>query len=415
VELLGQSRSMAEEDHDIDAICRAYTNLSTVLALIGRPQAALEVAEQGMELTRRLGVELTGGAVLLGMSAFILFRLGRLDEAEDLTRELLGRSVPQGLVLFAHTTQVELRTGRGRLDEAGESLAAARRSALGVTDPLVLGHLHAAAAELALWEGHDLAARAVVGEGIRTLVGTEEDQLLLRLCALGVRAEADRAERTPPRRAATELPAIRAAAATLLTRAEAVAAAAESSASFPEARIHAMTCVAERFRLEGRSDAAAWEAVATAWAGIGFPFPAAYARWRQGEALLQQRDRAAATQVLREARRLAGTLGASRLRDEVELVAARGHVDLREPSVKVAPTELSAADEFRLTAREREVLGHVAVGATNRQIARALFISEKTASVHVSNIIGKLGVTNRGEAAALAHRLALVELSLPRQ
>jgi DNA-binding CsgD family transcriptional regulator len=75
----------------------------------------------------------------------------------------------------------------------------------------------------------------------------------------------------------------------------------------------------------------------------------------------------------------------------------------------------SPADELGLTPRELEVLGHVAIGRSNRQIARALFISEKTASVHVSNIIGKLGVSNRVEAAALAHRLGLVDLALPQR
>jgi DNA-binding CsgD family transcriptional regulator len=64
-------------------------------------------------------------------------------------------------------------------------------------------------------------------------------------------------------------------------------------------------------------------------------------------------------------------------------------------------------DELGLTPREREVLALVADGRTNRQIAEALFISAKTASVHVSNILAKLGVANRGEAAAVAHRLRL--------
>jgi DNA-binding CsgD family transcriptional regulator len=57
-----------------------------------------------------------------------------------------------------------------------------------------------------------------------------------------------------------------------------------------------------------------------------------------------------------------------------------------------------------LTPREREVLALVAEGRTNRQIAQELVITDKTASVHVSNILGKLGASNRGEAAALAHR-----------
>lgn len=61
-----------------------------------------------------------------------------------------------------------------------------------------------------------------------------------------------------------------------------------------------------------------------------------------------------------------------------------------------------------LTPREQEVLRLVAQGRSNRDIATELFISAKTASVHVSNILGKLGVSTRGEAAAAAHRLALI-------
>jgi DNA-binding NarL/FixJ family response regulator len=62
-----------------------------------------------------------------------------------------------------------------------------------------------------------------------------------------------------------------------------------------------------------------------------------------------------------------------------------------------------------LTAREREVLALVADGRTNREIAAELFIAEKTASVHVSSILAKLGAANRGQAAALAHRAGIRE------
>jgi DNA-binding NarL/FixJ family response regulator len=61
-------------------------------------------------------------------------------------------------------------------------------------------------------------------------------------------------------------------------------------------------------------------------------------------------------------------------------------------------------DPFGLTPREREVLGLIAQGATNRQIGASLFMAEKTASVHVSRILAKLGVTSRTQAAAVAHR-----------
>ncbi|MGH8991685.1 MAG: helix-turn-helix domain-containing protein, partial [Acidimicrobiia bacterium] len=61
-----------------------------------------------------------------------------------------------------------------------------------------------------------------------------------------------------------------------------------------------------------------------------------------------------------------------------------------------------------LTRRELQVLALVAEGRTNRQVADGLFISEKTASLHVSHILAKLGVASRGQAGALAHRLGLV-------
>ncbi|MFL6127925.1 MAG: LuxR C-terminal-related transcriptional regulator, partial [Mycobacteriales bacterium] len=76
------------------------------------------------------------------------------------------------------------------------------------------------------------------------------------------------------------------------------------------------------------------------------------------------------------------------------------------PTAPPAPTPL---DRLGLTAREQEVLALVALGRTNREIAETLFISPKTATVHVSNILGKLGVRSRVEAATIAHRLGMVQ------
>ena len=70
---------------------------------------------------------------------------------------------------------------------------------------------------------------------------------------------------------------------------------------------------------------------------------------------------------------------------------------------------MEAAADLDLTAREVEVLRLIAAGWSNQEIADALFISRKTASVHASHIFDKLGASNRVEAAAIAHRLGLDE------
>jgi DNA-binding CsgD family transcriptional regulator len=92
------------------------------------------------------------------------------------------------------------------------------------------------------------------------------------------------------------------------------------------------------------------------------------------------------------------------------LLAGRGRLDLQEQAAArtAAPEEPpSAFAAFGLTRREAEVLILVAAGRTNRQIGQELFITPKTASIHVSRILAKLGVAGRGEAAAVAHRLGL--------
>jgi DNA-binding NarL/FixJ family response regulator len=145
------------------------------------------------------------------------------------------------------------------------------------------------------------------------------------------------------------------------------------------------------------------------------------ARWRAAGALLARRgDRARAADLLRQAHAGAVALGAGPLRGEVERLARLGRVDLRRDATAAARPEGAAPDgdgrdaaepppgaELGLTPRELEVLALVAEGRSNRQVADALFISAKTASVHVSNILAKLGVASRVEAAAVAHRLGL--------
>ncbi len=115
-------------------------------------------------------------------------------------------------------------------------------------------------------------------------------------------------------------------------------------------------------------------------------------------------------------RALAGRLGAVPLSDDIALLARRARIGLgsgddadASAAGRAGQSGIPERARLGLTAREFEVLRLVAAGRSNREIAGELFISVKTASVHVSNILGKLGVTSRGEAAATAHRLRLFE------
>ena len=113
-----------------------------------------------------------------------------------------------------------------------------------------------------------------------------------------------------------------------------------------------------------------------------------------------------ASASLREAHAVAAGLGAKPLLREIGLLAQRARLDLAKPGAASSDSTPRLEDVLGLTAREAEVLSLVARGYTNREIAATLFISVKTASVHVSHILRKLGAPNRVEAATIAHRLA---------
>jgi DNA-binding NarL/FixJ family response regulator len=142
------------------------------------------------------------------------------------------------------------------------------------------------------------------------------------------------------------------------------------------------------------------------------PYAAAYARWRLAEAILAEGGaRADAQAALAAAHEVAVQLRARPLAAELEALARRARLSLQdgaEPAV-VSGDGDGAAERVGLTARELEVLRLVAKGETNRSIGQALYISEKTVSVHISRILAKLDARGRVEAAGLALRLGLLD------
>ena len=414
VERFREGQAIAERLGSVEGMALAAFNLASLLERIGQSEASLEAAAAGYATTERLGVARTYGGLLLGFRAKAEFILGRWDEAEASSALGLRRGPTDRAELWLATNRSRVLTARGDFAEAGRLLRRAREidDRLGRTE--FRSPILAAEAELATWEGRLSDIRAIAGEGIALAEKPgPPDPSLAWLAATVLRAEADAAAAVGSR--ATE--ADRAALAAVLARIDraadlAAATTVELLQGSRRGRALLGLIQAERGRLSGSDDPARWAAVAAGWVDAGRPYPAAYARYREGAAILAAGGlRGDAAAALAAAAATARELRAAPLLKLVERLARQARIDLGPPDAGAASSGDAAGGTVAalgLTQREAEVLALVAAGWTNQQIGDALFITRKTASVHVSNILGKLGVDHRTEAAAVAHRLGLV-------
>jgi DNA-binding CsgD family transcriptional regulator len=263
----------------------------------------------------------------------------------------------------------------------------------------------AAAAESALWERDEDTALQAVDEA---LVPLQHEWLMYTapLYTLGARAHADRVERARALRRDGDVSG--AAMAGLAARFDAQLAAFDAGPPPPESVAWRAQFEAERGRLEDDDAPARWQAARERWEALGFAYFAAVCAWREANAIVRGGgDRDDAARLLSAAHTAAAGMGARPLREEIEALARRARLDVSTPGSAARAPAGSAADELGLTARELEVLRLVAAGRTNRQIGTELYMSGKTASVHVSRILAKLGAANRSEAGAIARRLGL--------
>jgi DNA-binding NarL/FixJ family response regulator len=152
---------------------------------------------------------------------------------------------------------------------------------------------------------------------------------------------------------------------------------------------------AELRRAAGDNDPANWRAVLEAF-GSAFVYETARSRWRLAEALAEAGDRDQAQQQWQLAAATANDIGASRLLAALGDLGRRARLGAGARAARDSPLAI-------LTSRELEVLRSLAAGRSNKEIAAELFISDKTVSVHVSNILAKFGAASRTEAAAIAH------------
>jgi len=404
VELIGRAWAMAVRAGAHGLVVKAAINSSHLLEGAGQHELAVEAARQGLagEDERHIGPAARSTLVINQVES--LFALGRWDEAIDVAdgaREFQFTSLPlhrSTLAVFVGRIALargDVRAATGAAATAAELL---RGSLYQDEYQLPLGlleislRLATAGAPAALEtaaqviEGYELSGGSpryawplVAGAASVGVVAARDERLRGDTAALTgrLRTIAEKLEAFGPAQQAARL----------------TFAAADAQVAALLSGIHV-----------GLS--AAWDEAAAAWAVVSEPYPQAQALLHAAEAALAGGDRDGAAGRLRRAAALAAGLGSDRMIQEIALLARRGRIVLD------AAVGSGTAGHCGLTGRELEVLRLVAAGRSNRDIANELFISPKTASVHVSNILGKLGAGSRGEAAAQAHALGLADLGL---
>jgi DNA-binding CsgD family transcriptional regulator/tetratricopeptide (TPR) repeat protein len=399
---------------------RAYINLSDVLELLGRHAEAEQTAAEGIELATKTGTIRTLGSYLIGNRADSLLRLGQLDEADELTAQALA-TLPEGVFSATlHQFRAEIAMMRGQYEQAVASNRATRRIIGDTVGIQFTQTLRYTTGMIALGTADIAAARQAVTEGLPETTSPWGARYAWPLLWLGMRIEADDATRHRDRR--EPVPA------EITDRCARLAGlAAEVQTPAPGWEAYRELTAAEHARAEGTGTPATWLAAVSGWQRAAEPYPLCYALLRLAEAQTAAGDLDAAAGAVRESHALARRLGAAPIAAEAEALARRARLSLPAESADAPDGRAGAqwaaaghatgpagkqADElarFGLTDREREVLILVAAGRSNPEIAKTLFISAKTASVHVSNILAKLGVSGRVEAAAVAHRLGITD------
>ena len=296
----------------------------------------------------------------------------------------------------------EIRALRGDVEGATELFSAASE-AVGPGDAVIdRVWLMRTAIVLGRIEGNIDRVRSAVDEALGISADPAHDALLWWLLCAGLAAEADEADRATRRRDADGLATARGRGLRLArTLDEASSALGSDDGRWPPTlRAYVRRGAADRLRLDGHSDVPAWMAAIEAYDDLGYIYEVATCRLHLDETVLAAgaaRDEAPA--AWRPAPDTAARLRAEPVLAAVAGLAGRARIDLG--------AETGGGDDLGvgLTAREQEVLGLLAGGLTNREIGETLFISEKTASVHVSNILGKLAAGSRGAAVAMALRI----------
>ncbi len=436
---------------------RACANMAVVLEVMGRPAEAIEEAFRNIAQAQADDLGAVYGNLLGGNVAGVLVDVGRWAEARELSLRALDWS-PAGVPFVnAILNLVIVETESEAGEEAGRLLGRILVELETGGDLQFVVPAYQATASYALWSGDLADARRAAERGWARLRGSEDWVLVARMAATALEVEAAIVADALERRRIGDVAASRERATRILADAEAAVVRArvdDGGATGREPEASLATARAFHARLQGRDDPARWAALAERVRGLGDPYREARAKWHQAEAILGgaiqgpggARDRTDARLVRVDAREpllaavsLATGLHARPLLRRLRELAGRAMIPfpteaeaLLDEPVAVPPGPRAAvspgpvvdatvpdaapvaarppargADTFGLSRRELEVLALIAKGRTNREIGDRLFISQKTVGVHVGNILAKLGVSGRVEAAAVAIRLGL--------
>ncbi len=396
--LMEEALGPADRDADPEWRVDVRSSLAMGRWMAGRSWDAVALLRETYALAVQFGLDRSYGEC--GLSALIdrLTELGRLDEAEELSRAYLGSDRSEDRpIAFAEIDLAAILRRRGDVAGARTHLDAGLRLMPPTELPWELAVIAVAQAEQALAEDDPARAASLVRQGLEANREVDTAHFVAVLCAVGSRAEM--------RRAALAAGAGAADPASTAARARLVADGLRQRLPGPRSPLAPRT---QGFVAEIDADCAeAGTAVAlearqravSTWERLGAVPRACDARVRLAaeqvaNGIAPSDVRATLEQALRDAR----SCGAGDAALAAERLASRLGMRLRGSSAGDAEAE--ATERPELTPRENQVLDLLADGRTNRAIAQTLFISEKTVSVHVSNILGKLGVSNRTEAAA---------------
>ncbi len=346
---------------------RLSTNMSDALFRAGLYEEAIDAGRRGLDTTSELGRERKYSPMLLGNIAEPMLALGRWDEAERLIRRGLDLDAPLSHARQFNLLLAELRCWQDRIDES-ETMLDTLTGMFGTVSP-----------DLQL----TMTARAT-----RTLVAMACDDPHRAWSEF--EASLGGAYLPPAQRLPVLVPAGMALRSGVGDR-DVYARELERSTAGPSRRAAAYRPLLHAY-LDGSTSS--WMDAYDARDDPALPAVLRAVVVYELGRVLDGTDPRRTSELLAAARSDAASLGAQ--------LVVRWCDELRPAAVQV-PVRPGG-----LTAREVEVLRLVAEGRSNSQVGKALVISTKTASVHVSNIIAKLGVTSRGEAAAWAHAHGIV-------